>query len=94
MFEPIALLAVSQLMSFIALIYLYTRLQAATGRREIGAGIPVAAPAREAPSLSSGRPGDAVAAEGGRPDVAALARRVGRSEEEVRLLLRRQRMTR
>ena len=33
MFEPIALLAVSQLMSFIALIYLYTRLQAATERR-------------------------------------------------------------
>jgi hypothetical protein len=104
MTDVIALLAISQLITLSALFYLYLQVQELRrGLRPVrraaappapAPGIPVrGAAARRAagaayaatprPALDQLRHGAAV-------DVAELARRMHRSEEEVRLLLRRQ----
>ena len=106
MTDVIALLAISQLVTLGALFYLYLQVQQLRGgARAIRHRTPSAAETAPAPGIPVRGPGAARAARayaaaprpaldqlrgGARVDVAELARRMHRSEEEVRLLLRRQ----
>jgi len=106
MTDVIALLAISQLVTLGALFYLYLQVQQLrAGARAIRHRTPPAAETAPAPGIPVRGPGAARAARacaapprpaidrlraGGPVDVAELARRMHRSEEEVRLLLRRQ----
>lgn len=104
MTDVIALLAISQLVTLGALFYLYLQVQQLrAGTRPVrrrepadeapAPGIPVrgAAARRAAAAAYTAAPRvPADALRQGRVDVAELARRMHRSEEEVRLLLRRQ----
>ncbi len=103
MTDVIALLAISQLVTLGALFYLYLQLQQLRAgarpvrRREPADGAPPGIPVRGAAARrAAGSPRAAApqipadALRRGRVDVAELARRMHRSEEEVRLLLRRQ----
>jgi hypothetical protein len=103
MTDVIALLAISQLVSLGAIFYLYVQVQQLrAGARPIRHREPAAsAPAIPVRGAAAGRAARAAyaaapraalqqAREGPPVDVAELARRMHRSEEEVRLLLRRQ----
>lgn len=105
MTDVIALLAISQLVTLGALFYLYLQVQQLRGgARTIRHRTPSAAETAPAPGIpvrgAATRAARAYAAAprpaldqlraGARVDVAELARRMHRSEEEVRLLLRRQ----
>jgi len=102
MTDVITLLAISQLVTLGALFYLYLQVQQLrAGARAIRhrtppaaetapePGIPVRGPAARAYAAAP-RPALDQLRGGARVDVAELARRMHRSEEEVRLLLRRQ----
>ena len=106
MYDAIALLAISQLVCLGGLAYLFMQHQksqarperqrgaaAATSSRHQGsAAVPAQDRRTRRPAASQPRPSEAVAAElsGLEIDIPALAARMNRSEEEVRLLLRRQ----
>lgn len=95
--DAIALLAISQLVCLAALGYLYVQLNAlrrdTRGRRHVPGSQPVRherpgnAPHRPRPASDDGGFAGRLSQTG--VDVATLARRMNRSEEEVRLLLRR-----
>ncbi len=92
MTDAIALLAVSQLICLGALTYLYAEVQRL--RRAVrSSAAPAATPVRQLPAPRPAQSGTRAAATPVRQvpvDVSALARRLNRSEDEVRLMLRRQ----
>ncbi len=90
MTDAVVLIALAQVISFGGLLYLYVQLQSVAGRTSPRA--PDRASRQNYPAAKPAMDADAILARLSEldVDVPAMARRMHKSEEEIRLLLRRQ----